>query len=97
MIHFSHIHLVIASHDFAKENGGTGETGGPCNGKGLMSYGKKPDKWSDCSNSNFKDWFTGTGISKNPYGGAGHTCLKSTVIGKVFLIYMYFTIRHANG
>ena len=51
-------------HDFDKDHGGKA---GPCNNKGLMSYGDgRPDKWSDCSNKDFTEWWR-----KN-----GHTCVK---------------------
>ena len=37
-------------HDFHRKHGGNG---GPCDGKGIMSYGSAPMEWSRCSVS---DW-----------------------------------------
>ena len=42
-------------HDFSKYHGGDGTPGtGPCDGKGIMSYGSKEHyQWSNCSRSDF--------------------------------------------
>ena len=37
-------------HDFDESHGGSN---GPCNGKGIMSYGSAPNVWSTCSRSDF--------------------------------------------
>merc|ERR1719339_593682 len=34
-----------------------GGHGGPCDGKGMMSYGNHPRAWSTCSNSDFAMWY----------------------------------------
>ena len=56
-------------HDFHPSHGGNGNPGSNvrgCEGEGLMSYGskehtraksKRPNAWSTCSNSDFKNWF----------------------------------------
>jgi len=55
-------HNIGMKHDFDNAHGGQG---GPCNGRGLMSYGDKPDAWSDCSNNDFRDY----------YRSEGHECM----------------------
>jgi len=55
-------HNVGMLHDFDDVHGGFGSS---CNNQGLMSYGDFPDKWSTCSNKDFKKWY-------NDYG---HVCL----------------------
>ena len=42
-------------HDFSTYHGGDGTPGtGPCDGKGIMSYGSKEHyQWSNCSRSDF--------------------------------------------
>ena len=53
--------ILLLRHDFFEEHGGDL---GHCNGKGLMSYGKNPpNKWSDCSNEDFKDWYKRAGYA----------------------------------
>jgi len=47
-------HNVGMSHDFDNKHGGVR---GKCDGKGLMSYGRAPDAWSDCSNNDFRAWY----------------------------------------
>ena len=43
-------HTIGLHHDFDWRNGGDNS---PCNGKGLMSYGKeRPIGWSQCSQKN---------------------------------------------
>lgn len=58
-------HNIGMRHDFDDYHGGQS---GYCNGQGLMSYGKKPDAWSECSNQDFKEF----------YQTDGHGCLKSS-------------------
>jgi len=59
-------HNIGMKHDFADDHGGKT---GPCNKQGLMSYGKKrPDKWSECSNKDFTDWWR----------REGHECVKES-------------------
>ena len=66
-----YIWLMLRS-DSHRSHGGQNN---PCNGKGLMSYGDVPDKWTSCSNSDFKTWFQ----------EFGHECLKpSTSIKHMF-------------
>lgn len=80
-------HNLGMFHDFAPENNGTGDItkGCPGDGKGLMSYGEKPDRWSKCSNANFKDFWYGIGQwewgkwGRRVYPGC--ECLKSSVFG----------------
>jgi len=56
-------HNVGMLHDFEDDHGGYDSS---CNGKGLMSYGDVPDKWSKCSNSDFTSW----------YRTEGHACME---------------------
>ena len=58
-------YYTTCRHDFDAVHGGRHSS---CDGKGLMSYGDPPDKWSKCSNSDFKTWF-----QKH-----GHQCLETT-------------------
>ena len=70
-------------HDFHELHGGNNSPGSNtkgCEGEGLMSYGskedtwnpsKRPNAWSTCSNSDFKNW----------YRQKGHKCLRSGVGG----------------
>ena len=44
------------SHDFDHD-----ESLG-CNKKGLMSYGSRPDEWSQCSVNDFIKWWKTVGI-----------------------------------
>ena len=48
-------------HDFDEEHGGydngNGDRGGPCNGEGIMSYGRHKDQWSTCSVKDFTGWY----------------------------------------
>ena len=44
-------HNLGMLHDFDKEHGGDN---GPCNGKGIMSYGSAPNVWSTCSKNDFQ-------------------------------------------
>merc|ERR1719319_1728218 len=41
-------------HDHAALHGGRR---GPCNKQGLMSYGRRPEAWSRCSNADFESWY----------------------------------------
>merc|ERR1712106_131034 len=47
-------HNLGMKHDFHGDHGGHP---GPCNHKGLMSYGERPDQWSECSNKDFTEWW----------------------------------------
>lgn len=59
-------HNIGMLHDFDEEHGGRK---GKCNGLGLMSYGeKRPDKWSSCSDTDFKKWWE----------KKGHDCVKKS-------------------
>jgi len=58
-------HNIGMEHDFEKKHGGYQ---GRCNHQGLMSYGKRPNKWSTCSDSDFKTWWK----------KEGHACLIET-------------------
>merc|ERR1712106_135360 len=58
-------HNLGMMHDFADDHGGKT---GPCNKEGLMSYGKRPDKWSECSDKDFTGWWR----------REGHLCIKET-------------------
>ena len=42
------------SHDFDNKHGGES---GICNSEGIMSYGDAPTKWSDCSVSDFTEYY----------------------------------------
>lgn len=57
-------HNIGMRHDFDDYHGGESSK---CNGKGLMSYGQKPEAWSECSNQDFEKY----------YKAEGHQCLKS--------------------
>jgi len=60
---FAHVlgHNVGMKHDFDPDHGGKT---GPCNKAGLMSYGTTvPDKWSDCSNKDFTEWWRRVGYN----------------------------------
>ena len=60
---FPHPVGKFCRHDFDPKHGGER---GKCNKKGLMSYyPNTPDKWSDCSNSDFINWWR----------KEGHTCV----------------------
>jgi len=48
-------HNFGMSHDFDSKHGGDS---GSCNGKGIMSYGDAPSKWSSCSVSDFTGYYT---------------------------------------
>merc|ERR1711936_118922 len=48
-------HNFGMSHDFDAKHGGDS---GSCNGKGIMSYGDAPSKWSSCSVSDFTGYYT---------------------------------------
>ena len=56
-------------HDFEVAHGGNGEFGGPCDGKGIMSYNNPPLVWSTCSKSDFRKQYR-----KELWGETG--CLK---------------------
>ena len=43
-------HNMGMDHDFDQSHGGSS---GPCNGKGIMSYGSAPNVWSTCSRKDF--------------------------------------------
>ena len=48
-------HNFGMSHDFDKKHGGHS---GPCNKKGIMSYGSYDfDQWSTCSKSDFEEHY----------------------------------------
>merc|ERR1712106_8666 len=58
-------HNVGMKHDHDEDHGGRL---GPCNKEGLMSYGSNtPDKWTECSNKDFTDWWR----------KEGHACVKA--------------------
>jgi len=85
-------HNLGMHHDFDTKHGGDSRpgSGSPCDGKGLMSYGsckpscrdsQMPDRWSECSISDFESTFRssthrclamGQGDTPNPE--AGCTC-----------------------
>ena len=44
-------HNMGMLHDFHPSHGGQN---GPCNGKGIMSYGSSPNVWSTCSKNDFQ-------------------------------------------
>ena len=51
-------HWLGMAHDFSNSNGGNN---GPCNGQGLMSYGRsRPNDWSTCSNRNWQAHYRST-------------------------------------
>ena len=52
--------MIESRHDFAAKHGGNN---GACNGRGLMSYGNPPDKWSKCSNADFTQWWKQEGFT----------------------------------
>jgi len=52
-------------HDFNEKHGGDN---GPCDGKGIMSYGDHPEVWSRCSVADFTKYYE--------YNDLGNTCLK---------------------
>ena len=58
-------HNFGMSHDFDPKHGGKT---GPCNSKGIMSYGDKLERWSSCSVSDFTGYYN----SRN----WGNTCMK---------------------
>ena len=50
-------HNLGMYHDFDERHGGNGKpgSGGSCDGRGTMSYGKEaPPRWSDCSRKDFR-------------------------------------------
>jgi len=59
-------HNLGMRHDFEDIHGGQG---GPCDGKGIMSYfsrgESRPEVWSPCSNKDFANW----------YREEGHLCM----------------------
>jgi len=68
MTYFAHElgHNLGMRHDFEDIHGGQG---GPCDGKGIMSYfsrdESRPEVWSPCSNEDFANW----------YREEGHLCM----------------------
>ena len=50
-------HNFGMQHDFDLSHGGNGEFGGPCDGKGIMSYNNPPLVWSSCSKSDFQEQY----------------------------------------
>ena len=80
--------INIFRHDFDKEHGGRP---GPCNKEGLMSYGERPDKWSECSNKDFTKWWR----------KMGHACVKEVSeistqqpeISKILIFYQRLHLR----
>jgi len=80
-------HTVGMKHDFDKEHGGRT---GPCNKEGLMSYGRnRPDKWSDCSNKDFTEWWM----------KEGYTCIKEarSQLTKVNCDCQCSNLRYSDG
>ena len=73
--------MVSFSHDFAIKHGGPGgefpdeQHYGPCNDKGIMSYGEHPLKWSTCSRDDqvktFKEETHSCMVTKGGGGGGG--------------------------
>ena len=59
-------HTFGMAHDFDGLHGGEK---GACNGQGIMSYGKVPNKWSKCSVSDFTKHYLANAW--------GDKCLKS--------------------
>ena len=56
-------HNFGMSHDFDEKHGGHS---GPCNGKGIMSYGSYSfDQWSKCSRNDWEQHFSGLDWGKN--------------------------------
>jgi hypothetical protein len=47
-------HTMGIRHDHDPVHGGRR---GPCNHKGIMSYGRRPDQWSECSKKDFAEWW----------------------------------------
>ena len=52
-------------HDFSQKHGGNGNPCeffggqcGPCDGKGIMSYGDPPLEWSTCSKSDWEEAYS---------------------------------------
>ena len=55
-------HNFGMEHDFEDVHGGPG---GPCNGKGIMSYHGGFNKWSQCSKSDFEKTHSQKGYGQN--------------------------------
>jgi len=87
-------HNLGMMHDFADDHGGKT---GPCNKEGLMSYGgKRPDKWSECSNKDFTGWWMREGHAcvKGTSGNDNTEC--SSCYGVVFQKDPEFSISHGQ-
>jgi len=84
-------HNLGMEHDFARKHGGSN---GACNGAGLMSYGSPPDKWSQCSNADFTEWWRQEGYTcveaeGNIGGSPSRCCAEINVQGKYFSNWMF--------
>ena len=55
--------ICFARHDFHDDHGGNRSF---CNGMGLMSYGARPDAWTDCNNRDFEAWYRSRGFACLP-------------------------------
>ena len=81
------------SHDFASQHGGQG---GPCDGKGFMSYGTAPNVWSTCSKADFLALYNAV-IASNGWSW----CLDSKLIIQIpkndCLIYFLYITAAPNA
>ena len=86
--------LSLFSHDFDKKHGGSGEGlpdsqhSGPCNDKGIMSYGTHPLEWSVCSKNDQVEMFK----------RMTHSCMannNNNNQGKQPLFYIFFYLIKA--
>ena len=72
------------SHDFDKKHGGQS---GPCNNKGIMSYGSYDfNQWSTCSKSDFEEHYAsrnwGNGCLADISGTGGGATTAAPTKGK---------------
>ena len=61
-------------HDHSKFHGGSKN---PCNFQGIMSYGNKKSRWSECSVKDFTAWYT---VNKD------HWCMPG-------MLWIFFSIK----
>ena len=79
-------HNFGMSHDFDAKHGGKT---GPCNSKGIMSYGDKLERWSSCSVSDFTGYYN----SQN----WGNTCMKGKYLAmRINRPYLILSIQYFN-
>lgn len=78
-------HSMGMDHDFDESHGGPN---GPCNKKGIMSYGSPPNVWSTCSRADFLALYNQI-LASTSWNWCLTSKIKTLMLDLYFLIYVF--------